>query len=73
MSENPTVRLRLWSRNNIRGIDINPEKETAFPISIKSLKIRLEGFKRNWKKTNENKDIKITEIIFTIRSLKVRL
>ena len=29
---------------------MNPEKETAFPMSMMSLIIKLEGFKKNWKK-----------------------
>ena len=67
------VRFKLWRKKSINGIDINPEKDTAFPISIKSSRIKLEGFSKNWKKTKVKRDINITEIIFTIRSWKVKL
>ena len=60
-------------KNKINGIAINPEKDTAFPISIMSTNIRFVGFRKNWKKTSDTKEINITKIIFTIRSLKLEL
>ena len=53
------------------GIAINPEKETALPISIRSLITKFVGLKKNWKKTKESKDDNITRIMFMIKSLKV--
>ena len=55
------------------GTAINPEKETALPISIRSLITKLVGLKKNWKKTKESKDDNITRIMFMIKSLKVKL
>ena len=51
----------------IKGYDkvpsINPEKETAFPMSIISLIIRFDGFNKNWKKINVRREVKITKTI----------
>ena len=73
MSEKPTVLLKLCCKNKINGIAIKPENETAFPISTRSFNIEFDGFKKNWKNTSEIKEVNITKIIFTIRSLKVKL
>ena len=59
----------LWSINNNNGIVMNPEKEIAFPISIKSKIIWFVGFKENWNTTKKTNEISITEIIFIKRSL----
>ena len=45
---------------------MNPEKETAFPMSMMSLIIKLDGFKKNWKKINVISEVKITKIIFLV-------
>ena len=42
-------------------------------MSTKSFNTKFDGFKKNWKNTREIKDVKITKIMFTIKSLKVRL
>ncbi len=73
MSENSIVLFKLCCKNKISGIAMNPEKETAFPMSMMSLIIKLDGFIKNWKKTKVMSDVKITKIILIIRSLKVRL
>ena len=73
MSEKPIVLLKLCCKNKISGIAIKPEKEIAFPILTRSFNIKFDGFKKNWKNTSEIKEVNITKIIFTIRSLKVKL
>ena len=67
------VRFTLCCKNKIRGIAINPEKETAFPMSIISLIIKFDGFNKNWKKINVTREVKITKTILIIKSLKVKL
>ena len=67
------VLFKLCCKNKIRGIAMNPEKETAFPMSMMSLIIKLDGFKKNWKKINVISEVKITKIILIIKSLKVKL
>ena len=47
MSEKSTLLFKLCCKNKIRGIAMNPEKETAFPMSMMSLIIKLDGFKKN--------------------------
>ena len=39
--------FRLCCKNKINGIEINPEKETALPMSMMSLIIKLDGFNKN--------------------------
>ena len=67
------VLFKLCCKNKINGIAIKPEKETALPISITSFIIKLDGFKKNWKKINEIREVKITKIMLIIKSLNVRL
>ena len=67
------VLFRLCCKKRTSGIAINPEKETALPISMTSLRIKLDGFNKNWKKMSDKRDVKITSIIFTIKSLNVEL
>ena len=52
---------------------MNPENDTALPISIRLDITRLEGFKKNWKKTREITLVNITAIIFIIKSLNAWL
>ena len=67
------VLVRLCTTNKINGTVIKPEKETALPISIMSLIIKLDGFKKNWKIINVLREVRITKIMFIIKSLNVRL
>ena len=67
------VLFKLCCKNKIKGIAINPEKETALPKSMTSLRIKLDGFNKNWKKINVTREVKITKTILIIKSLKVRL
>ena len=67
------VLFKLCCKNNINGIEIKPEKETALPMSMMSLIIKLDGFNKNRKKINVIREVKITKIMFIIKSLKVKL
>ena len=73
LSEKPIVLLKLCCKNKISGIAIKPEKDTALPMSTMSFNIKFDGFKKNWKNTSEINEVNITKIMFTIKSLKVRL
>ena len=73
LSEKPTALLKLWCKNKIKGIAINPENEIALPMLTRSMMIRLEGFRKNWKKISDKREVKITITIFIIKSLKTRL
>ena len=63
------VLVRLCTTNNISGTVIKPEKETAFPRSIISLRIWFEGLKKNWKITRKDSEVKITKITLVNKSL----
>ena len=67
------VLFKLCCKNKTNGIAINPENDTALPISIRLDITRLEGFKKNWKKTREITLVNITAIIFIIKSLNAWL
>ena len=73
LSEKSTDLFKLCCKNNTRGIAINPENDVAFPISTISFVTKFVGFSKNWKNINVIREIKITKITFTIRSLKVEL
>ncbi len=73
VSEKLIALFKLWCKNKIKGIDINPENDTALPMSVRSVMIGLVGSKENWKKMSDKREVKITVMILIIKSLKVRL
>ena len=73
LSEKFIFLIKLCCKNKTNGSVINPENEIALPISIMLLITWILSERKNWKNTRKNKDMKITKIIFNIKSLKVEL
>ncbi len=60
---------KLWNKNNINGIAINPEKETALAITKYSFTKMFWFLSNIWKITRKNREIKMTETIFVNKFL----
>ena len=67
------VCLKLCWANNIKGIAINPEKETALAIDFTSDKIWVSAERVIWNINKETNEQIITYKIFETKSLKSEL
>ena len=74
------VRERMWGINRMNKITtiIGLSFAVFFLIGLattltRSMMIKLEGFRKNWKKISDKREVKITITIFIIKSLKTKL